>query len=87
MPAIMAEPSATFAERLKAAISVAGHTQRSLAKVLDVSPATVSSWCVGRTVPGLDDACRLARILNVPLESLCDPSWLEKPDGEEDNGE
>jgi DNA-binding XRE family transcriptional regulator len=68
-------PAPTFAARLKAAMAAAHQTQRGLAAAIGVSQATVSSWCVGRTVPGFDDACRLAHLLGVSMESLCDPSW------------
>jgi DNA-binding XRE family transcriptional regulator len=75
MSPIMSAPAPTFAARLKAAMAAAHQTQRSLAAAIGVSQATVSSWCVGRTVPGFDDACRLAHLLGVSMESLCDPSW------------
>lgn len=85
MPTLMADPTATFAQRLKAALDTAGMSQRELARRLDVRGATVSSWCVGRTTPDLDDAYRIARLLGVTLESLCDPTWYPgeaRPEGE-----
>jgi transcriptional regulator with XRE-family HTH domain len=75
MSTIMTTPIASFADRLRAALRAAGMTQTHLADLIGTSKQAVSAWAQGKNIPQFDLACRLARALHVPLESLCDPSW------------
>lgn len=86
MPAVMTAPAETFGTRLEAARAASGLSQRQLAIRIGVRPSTVNAWFTGRNVPQLDLACKVAQVLSVPLESLCDPSWHVEPreDGAEE---
>jgi len=84
MLATMTASPETFADRLKAAITAAGVSQRELAERVGVRQATVSSWCTGRTLPDLDDAYRTALALGVHLEDLCPTAWGKAPRGQEE---
>lgn len=45
-------------------------TQESLAKKMNVSRTTISSWEVGRTYPDLESVVCLSEVLKIPLEVL-----------------
>ena len=53
-----------------------GITQAELARRLDVSEPTVRGWEAGRvTLPRVDVALRLARLLDTNVETLMEGTW------------
>jgi transcriptional regulator with XRE-family HTH domain len=53
-----------------------GRTQQDLARMLGVGQTLVSTWVVGRSVPGLANALRLRDVLEIPVDA-----WLAPPVG------
>lgn len=60
----------SIADRIKDARKRAGYTQKELARVLSVKPATVSAWEVGRNEPSIEMMKRIADVLGVTFEYL-----------------
>ncbi|HWT15319.1 MAG TPA: replicative DNA helicase, partial [Patescibacteria group bacterium] len=65
-----AHARSTFAERLCAQMSGQGCTSVALAQRAGVSPASVSLWRSGRTVPDAHRLAQIARVLEVAPEAL-----------------
>jgi len=76
-----------FASKLNHLLSARGLTQADLREAIGrtVSNATVSHWCSGKSLPRLDEAYKVASVLDVPLEFLADDSKaapeVQPPDG------
>jgi putative transcriptional regulator len=72
--------------RIKAAIADAGIEQQELAKILGVSPDTVSRWCTNRHQPSVPEVFEIAEALGIEvckvLETL-ERSKQEKPSAAE----
>jgi transcriptional regulator with XRE-family HTH domain len=67
-----------FGDRVRKAREIAGFsTQKKLADALGIAQGTVGNWESGTNTPTLHQAMGLAKVLNVPVESLF---------GEEDRG-
>lgn len=60
----------SLADRIKNSRKQRGYTQKDLAKVLSVKPATVSAWEVGRNEPSIDMLKKLSDVLGVSFEYL-----------------
>lgn len=45
-------------------------TQREVASALKVSVATVNNWETGKTIPGIDNAQRLADLFGLPMDCI-----------------
>lgn len=45
-------------------------TQSALAKKIGVSQQLVSSWCTGKSKPGIPSAYKLSQVLNVSIEDI-----------------
>ena len=58
---------------LKAKREAAGLTQRQLADLVGVTDQTISNIERGATMPTLDTARALARVLGIPVEGLFAP--------------
>lgn len=59
-----------FAEQLKTARKARGHTQASLADVLNVSKGAVAMWETGKRQPSIEKLSELSVILNVSTDYL-----------------
>lgn len=71
----------SIADRIKDARKYKGYTQKDLARVLNVKPATISAWEVGRNEPSIEMLKQLADVLGVTFEHL---AGIEKPKGTAD---
>ncbi|WP_204780375.1 helix-turn-helix transcriptional regulator [Limosilactobacillus oris] len=60
----------SLANRIKEARKSKRYTQKDLASLLNVKPATVSGWEVGRNEPSLDMLHKLSNVLGVSFEYL-----------------
>lgn len=69
-----------FATKLNHAMMTRGLSQADLREAIGrtVSHGTISNWCAGRSLPRLDEAYRVASVLNVPLEFLANDQ-MENP--------
>lgn len=56
--------------RLKIVLAEKGTTNRSLAKALEKTEATVSQWCTNMKQPSLETFYQIARYLDVDLREL-----------------
>lgn len=59
-----------FAERMRDIRKLRGHTQESLAELLNVGKMTISRWERGEAEPEMDNIIRLAKALNVSTDYL-----------------
>lgn len=59
-----------FSERLKLLRASAGLTREQLAADIGVSPYTVASWEIEKSLPNLDAACRASRRLGCTTDQL-----------------
>lgn len=60
----------TLADRLKTSRKNKGYTQKDLARLLSVKPATISAWEVGRNEPSIEMLKKIADIFGVSFEYL-----------------
>lgn len=56
--------------RLKVILAEKNITNKALAQMVGVSPATVSKWVTNSTQPHLDMLIKLSKYLDVSIESL-----------------
>jgi transcriptional regulator with XRE-family HTH domain len=56
--------------RLKEILKKKGLNQLFLAKALDLSNVTISSWATGKSMPSVESLIRLCEILDVGLDDL-----------------
>lgn len=59
-----------FPERLRAAMSLRGYSQRKLAEEVGASKQSVTNWTQGHNEPSLRHLRRISRVLGVPLAEL-----------------
>ena len=59
-----------ISERLKQFRSEHRYTQKELARLLHVKPATVSGWELGRNIPSIEMLKKLANIFEVPFDVM-----------------
>lgn len=59
-----------FARNLNLLMERRGYSQADIAAKLDVTPAAVSAWCLGKKYPRIDVMQRLADLLNATLSAL-----------------
>ena len=59
-----------FAKNIKKYRMDAGLTQMELARILSISPQTISKWEKGQALPGLDTLCKLSDVLHVTPDRL-----------------
>ena len=72
-----------FKDKLKRLREAKGLTQADIAKRINTSAKTVSSWEIGHRTPQLKTVMQLADIFDVEWEKLLDDEILEfKPKGE-----
>lgn len=71
----------TFANSLKSLLEKRGITQRSLAKKLKTTEATVSRYTSGNRTPNVETAVAIAEILGVSMDQLVgyDPPAAPQP--------
>lgn len=62
-----------FAKRLAQVRVGRGMEREDLARASGIKLETIKAWELGRTVPKLDMACRLADALGVDVEDLVQP--------------
>lgn len=55
---------------IKAARVNSGMIQTDVAKKMNVTPATISNWEIGKTIPNADQFIELSKLYNVPIECL-----------------
>jgi transcriptional regulator with XRE-family HTH domain len=67
-----------IARKIKELRKAAGMNQTGLAKLIAVTPNTISRWENGTYKPKIDDLERLARVLNQPIWVFL-PSDVEPP--------
>lgn len=60
--------------RIKAVLAEKGITNKALAEALGVNKDTVSSWCVQRKQPSLENLFTIADFLEVDVRSLLFPN-------------
>ena len=75
----MYEPELLF-ERIKKYRRLRGLTQQELAEKLFVTAQNISKWETGKSMPELENLCRLAEALGVSVDTLL--SGGEEPAGE-----
>lgn len=67
-----------FANKLKYYIDKAGLSQAEFARKINVTPAAVSAWCVGKRLPGNSDMFQtIADALGVTVADLVDENRQE----------
>ncbi len=60
----------TIGEKIKIKRNEKEYTQEDLAKLLNVSRSTISSWEVGRTYPDLETVVKISDLLGITLDEL-----------------
>lgn len=60
--------------RIKVVLAEQKRTQRWLAKELNVTPATVSRWCINFGQPSIEMLSEIAKSLNIDIRELLNPS-------------
>jgi len=60
--------------RIKAVLAEKGVTSKGLAEALGVNKDTVSSWCVQRKQPSIENLFTIADVLQVDVRSLLIPN-------------
>ncbi len=68
-----------FAEKLIKLMHECGLNQQRLARLAEVSDSEVSRIVTGKSYPGLENAFKLARAVNVSLDYLADDALDEDP--------
>lgn len=68
-----------FAEKLNKLMRERGMNQQKLARSAEVSDSEVSRIMTGKSYPGLENAFKLARAVNVSLDYLADDALDEDP--------
>lgn len=63
--------------RLKVVLAEKKRTNKWLAQQLHKDPATVSKWCTNSSQPGLETLLEIARILEVDIKDLLNPTREE----------
>jgi transcriptional regulator with XRE-family HTH domain len=66
-----------ISDTLRSALKRKGWTQARIAGILGVTPQLVSQWLSGRTKPGRDNIFKIAKTLEIPVDSFMLPD--EKP--------
>lgn len=72
-------PILKLSEKLLKQMSLKGFNQQKLARAAEVSDSEVSRIVTGKSNPGLENAFRLARALDVSLDYLADDATEEDP--------
>lgn len=72
-PAVDKQTGAEWFERVERALADREQTKYWLATQLGFQPSRMTHWKAGRGKPDLHQAWRMAKLLDVPLEWLCDP--------------
>lgn len=60
-----------FGENLRRIRERENMTQGDLARVLYISPGTITAWETGRVIPRLDMAVSVAEFFGVSMDELC----------------
>lgn len=68
---------------LRALRKSAGLSQREIAEMLHINRSTYTYYEMGKTTPGLETLCLLAKLYRVPLEAFADPASLPGPSPKE----
>lgn len=68
---------------LKKLIKEKGYTQQSFGEALGVGQTAVSNWCNGINQASIANVKKMAKVLDVSVETVMDA--LEQEDAEEDN--
>lgn len=58
--------------RIKGLIELSKYERAEIREIMEVSETTLSNWCTGKSIPSLEKAFRLSRLLGVTLEDLYD---------------
>lgn len=69
------ETKKIFSENLVRLLNGSGRTQLDLAKQMEVSPSTVSSWCTADKMPRMDKVEWIAGYFGVPTSALIEPYY------------
>ena len=71
------KPSDSSPTGLSIAVKRAGFTQRGIAGLVRRSPATVSRWCAGLSVPDDESLTLLSTVLGIERDILTAPARLK----------
>lgn len=66
--------------RLKVVLAEKKHTNKWLAEKLGRDPATVSKWCTNTAQPGLETLREIAKILEIDIRDLINPTMVSEPE-------
>ena len=66
--------------RLKVVLAEKKHTNKWLAEQLGRDPATVSKWCTNTAQPGLETLREIAKILEIDIRDLINPTMVSEPE-------
>nr|WP_220040927.1 helix-turn-helix transcriptional regulator [Niallia circulans] len=51
-------------------IELSDYDRYKIREIMDVSENTLSNWCTGKSIPSLEKAFKLSRLLGVTVEDL-----------------
>jgi len=60
--------------RLKVVLAEKQKTNKWLSENIDKSPVTISRWCTNDQQPSLQDLVRVAKVLDVDIRELIEPT-------------
>lgn len=70
-----------FGRRLNEVLSLQHMSQKDLAKAIGTTETSVSRYISGERIPKITTAAKIADILNVSLDWLCETKGEKKSDG------
>ncbi|MER2057226.1 MAG: helix-turn-helix domain-containing protein [Niallia sp.] len=56
--------------RIKGLIELSKYNRQQIMKIMKVSETTLSNWSTGKSIPSLEKAYKLSRLLGVTVEEL-----------------
>lgn len=60
--------------RIRVVLAEKDRTNKWLSEQIDVTPGTISKWCGNKMQPSLETLAELARILDVDIRELLNPT-------------
>jgi transcriptional regulator with XRE-family HTH domain len=62
--------------RIRVVLAEKDRTNKWLSEQIDVTPGTISKWCGNKMQPSLETLAELARILDVDIRELLNPTKI-----------